>query len=540
MRIYSILYLALICLTGACRDAQKKPYVRTAKDTLPAKSNIDPSIPGNFSPQRSMRFDSTQIGQFLSQYPLLKEYGSDIQKFYNSRQFSYAWFDSLGIIEQAGNLLNRIENIADEGLSQKVLYKGAFDTLVADEQNKTNDRTTAPSVDINTELMLTAQYFYYARHVWQGLPQKEVEAMDWFLPRKKIEKDALLDSLLRSPTDSFLADEPLYYQYYKLKDQLKEYRTIASQGGWPTIKADKKKYQLGDSGTAIKQIRAYLHVTGDLPPDDGSSLFDSTLARGIKSFQRRFGMNEDAVVGPAVIREMNVPVNQRIEQIVVNMERCRWVPARPMGEYLVINIPDYKLYVFNNDSALWNMNVVVGQAVHKTVIFYGEMKYVVFSPYWNIPPGILKNEVLPGIRRNPNYLASHRMEKVGNSYRQKPGPANSLGLVKFLFPNSYNIYLHDTPSKNLFGRENRAFSHGCIRLAEPKKLAEYLLRHQPEWTTDKITRAMNAGKEQYVTLKDPMPVFIGYFTAFVTSDGKLNFRQDVYNRDGRLAKTMMQ
>jgi len=540
MRIHPILCLALTCLSAACQDEPKKPYVRSAKDTLPVKSNIDPSIPGNFSTQRSMRFDSIQINQFLSQYPLLKEYGNDIQKFYNTRQFTYAWFDSLGIIEQAGNLLNRVENIADEGLTQKVLYKGAFDTLVADEQNKTNDKTTAPNVDINTELMLTAQYFYYARHVWQGLSEKETRAMDWFLPRKKIEKDALLDSLLRSPTDSFLADEPLYYQYYKLKDQLKEYRSIAGKGGWPTIKADKKKYQAGDSGIAIKQIRQFLHVTGDLSADDGSPLFDSTLAQGIRSFQRRFGMKEDAVVGPAVIKEMNVPVNQRIEQIVVNMERCRWVPARPMGEYLVINIPDYKLYLFNKDAALWNMNVVVGQAVHKTVIFYGEMKYVVFSPYWNIPPGILKNEVLPGIRRNPNYLASHRMEKVGNSYRQKPGPSNSLGLVKFLFPNSYNIYLHDTPSKSLFGAENRAFSHGCIRLAEPKKLAEYLLRNQPEWTTDKITKAMNAGKEQYVTLKEPMPVFIGYFTAFVTSDGKINFRQDVYNRDGRLAKTMMQ
>lgn len=540
MRIYPILCLALICLTGACQDTSKKPYVRTAKDTLPVRSNIDPSIPGNFSTQQSLHFDSTQISQFLAQYPLLKDYGSDIQKFYSGRQYAYAWFDSLGIIEQAANLLNRVENIADEGLPQKVLYKGVFDTLVADEQNKTNDRTTAPSVDVNTELMLTAQYFYYARHVWQGIPEKETRAQDWFLPRKKIEQDALLDSLLRSPTDSFLADEPLYFQYYRLKDQLKEYRNIAAKGGWPAIKADKKKYQAGDSGTAIKQIRQYLQVTGDLPTDDGSSRFDSSLTHGIKNFQRRYGMNEDAVIGPAVIREMNVPVNQRIEQIMVNMERCRWVPARPPGEYLVINIPDYKLYVFNKDSALWSMNVVVGQAVHKTVIFYGEMKYVVFSPYWNIPPGILKNEVLPGIRRNPNYLASHRMEKVGNTYRQKPGPANSLGLVKFLFPNSYNIYLHDTPSKSHFGRENRAFSHGCIRLAEPKKLAEYLLRNQPEWTSDKITKAMNAGKEQYVTLKETVPVFIGYLTAFVTSDGKLNFRQDVYNRDGRLAKTMLQ
>jgi murein L,D-transpeptidase YcbB/YkuD len=539
MRIFYILYLALVCL-AACQDSQKKPYVRTAKDTLPLKSNIDPSIPGNFSTQRSLRFDSTQINQFLAAYPLLKDYGKEMQQFYSGRAYTYAWFDSLGIIEQAGNLLNRVENISDEGLPQKVLYKGAFDTLVADEQYKTNDKTTAPSVDVNTELMLTAQYFYYARHVWQGLPEQETKAMDWFLPRKKIAQDAMLDSLLRSPTDSFLADEPLYYQYYRLKDQLKEYRNIAAQGGWPVIKADKKKYQAGDSGTAIEKIRQYLHLTGDLATDNGSHSFDTTLTRGIKTFQRRFGMNEDAVIGAAVIKEMNVPVNQRIEQIIVNMERCRWVPARPMGEYLAINIPDYKLYVFNKDSALWSMNVVVGQAVHKTVIFYGEMKYVVFSPYWNVPPGILKNEVLPGIRRNPNYLARHRMEKSGNTYRQKPGPGNSLGQVKFLFPNSYNIYLHDTPSKSLFGRENRAFSHGCIRLAEPKKLAEYLLRNQPEWTSARITQAMNAGKEQYVTLKAPVPVFIGYFTAFVTSDGKLNFRQDVYNRDGRLGKTILQ
>lgn len=540
MRIYPILCLILVWLFPACQDAQKKPYVRTAKDTLPAHSNIDPSIPGNFSTQQSLHFDSAQINQFLKEYPLFKDYDKEIRQFYSNRHFAYAWFDSLGIIEQAGNLLNRVSNISDEGLSQKVHYMGAFDTLVSDEQFKTNDRNTPPNVDANTELMLTAQYFYYARHVWQGLSEQETKALDWFLPRKKLQQDELLDSLLKSPTDSFLADEPLYYQYYKLKDQLKEYRAIAAKGGWPVIKADKKKYQRGDTGTTISQIRQYLYITGDLPSDNGSTTFDSSLQQGIRLLQRRLGMAEDAVVGPGVLKEMNVPVGRRIEQIMINMERCRWVPAKPAGEYLAINIPDYKLHVYRGDSVLWSMNVVVGQAVHKTVIFYGDMKYVVFSPYWNIPPGILKNEVLPGIRKDPNYLARHRMEKVGNTYRQKPGPGNSLGQVKFLFPNSYNIYLHDTPSKSLFGRESRAFSHGCIRLAEPKKLAEYLLRNDPNWTSARITQAMNAGKEQYVTLQQPMPVFIGYLTAFVSSDGKMNFRQDVYNRDGRLAKTMLQ
>jgi murein L,D-transpeptidase YcbB/YkuD len=534
------LLLLILFAFAACQNNENKPTNRTIRDTLPARSNIDPSIPGNFSTQRVMHFDSTQVDSFLSRYPSLKEFGGDIHTFYRSRQYAFAWFDSLGIIEQAANLLNRIENISEEGISKKVLYQQAFDTLVAGSQYQTNDKSTPPPTDVATELMLTAQYFYYARHVWEGIPEAESKAMDWFLPRKQIQRDALLDSLLKSPTDSFIADEPLYYQYYLLKEQLKKYRGIAAQGGWPAVKTDKKKYQPGDTGSVITQMRKYLFLAGDLSADDGSTHFDSTLANGVKSFQRRMGMAEDAVVGPAVLKEMNVTVDKRIEQIVVNMERCRWVPAKLDREYLVVNIPDYKLFVFRKDSVLWSMNVVVGQAVHKTVIFYGELKYVVFSPYWNVPPGILSKEVLPGIRRDPNYLTKHRMEKSGNTYRQKPGPENSLGLVKFLFPNSYNIYLHDTPSKSLFDRDARAFSHGCIRLAEPKKLAAYLLREQPEWTADKITKAMNAGKEQYVTLKNTVPVYIAYITAWVSSDGKLNFRQDIYNRDDRLAKTIMQ
>ena len=222
------------------------------------------------------------------------------------------------------------------------------------------------------------------------------------------------------------------------------------------------------------------------------------------------------------------------------MERSRWVPEAIEKDYLLINIPAYKLYVFENDSLAFDMNVVVGKSQNKTVIFNGDMKYIVMSPYWNVPYSILKNEVLPGIKRNRNYLTRHNMEWNGNSVRQKPGPNNSLGLVKFLFPNSHSIYLHDTPSKSLFNETNRAFSHGCIRLAEPKKLAVYLLRNDPKWTEEAITAAMNAGKEQYVTLTKTIPVFISYFTAWVGNDGKLNLRKDVYNRDSRLAEMILE
>jgi murein L,D-transpeptidase YcbB/YkuD len=173
---------------------------------------------------------------------------------------------------------------------------------------------------------------------------------------------------------------------------------------------------------------------------------------------------------------------------------------------------------------------------HNTVIFNGNLKYVVFSPYWNVPPSIIQKEVVPGIKRNKNYLANHNMEWNSGAVRQKPGPRNSLGLVKFLFPNSYNIYLHDTPSKSLFSESTRAFSHGCIRLAEPKRLAEYLLRNDPGWNEASITKAMNSGKEKYVALKQTIPVFIGYFTAWVDRDGKLNFRDDIYGHDKEMAE----
>jgi murein L,D-transpeptidase YcbB/YkuD len=186
------------------------------------------------------------------------------------------------------------------------------------------------------------------------------------------------------------------------------------------------------------------------------------------------------------------------------------------------------------------MDVVVGKDQHKTVIFNGDMKYVVFSPYWNVPPSIVKNEILPAMRRNSNYLARHNMERHNGGIRQKPGANNSLGLVKFLFPNSHNIYLHDSPAKSLFNETDRAFSHGCIRVAEPKKLAQYLLRTDTSWTSEKISAAMTKGVERYVTLKQSIPVFIAYFTTWVDRAGKLNFRKDVYKRDERLALLILE
>lgn len=305
------------------------------------------------------------------------------------------------------------------------------------------------------------------------------------------------------------------------------------------INANENKYVIGDSGSTIRQIKNKLQLLGDLPNGNAGDEYDSVMLSAVSNFQERVGLRITGKIGPAEIKALNISMHQRIETILVNMERCRWVSAELSNNYLLVNIPEYKLYVYEQDSIAWHMNVVVGRDQSKTVVFNGNIKYIVFSPYWYLPESIIKNETLPAIKRNKNYLDNHNMEWNEGRIRQKPGPNNALGQVKFLFPNSHSIYLHDSPAKSLFRETNRAFSHGCIRLAEPEKLATYLLRHDTSWTKDKIENAMTSKKELYVTLKKPEPVFIAYFTAWVDKDGKLNFRNDIYERDTRLLEMLL-
>lgn len=265
----------------------------------------------------------------------------------------------------------------------------------------------------------------------------------------------------------------------------------------------------------------------------------------VRQAQKRFGLKQDGVISSNLIKELNVPAKDRIEQILINMERMRWMPQQPEGKRIVVNIPEFKLHVYEGPDEVFNMDVVVGKVGHNTVVFNDELKYVVFSPYWNIPESIVRSEIQPAMARNSDYLDRNNMEQTGyNSgvpvIRQKPGGSNALGLVKFIFPNNYNIYLHDTPSKGLFSRAQRAFSHGCIRVAEPKRLAEYLLKDQPEWTPESISEAMHASEEQWVKLTETVPVFISYFTAWVDNEGLLNFRDDIYGHDKKVGERLFE
>jgi murein L,D-transpeptidase YcbB/YkuD len=522
-------WVLVLCtiLLASCSKTEKKVPVVMARDTTI-------TIENSFT---ELFVDSVVVDKFL----LTAEndsIGVQVRSFYNHRNYQFAWFFPDGLADFATTFLS-LQNDYINYSGDSSLYNSLLVSRV-DSLKPLKKISPKDTFVVNTELLLTEQFFRYSNRAYAGDHRINTQELNWFIPRKKINTEAFLDSLLKNKGQNLSAYEPVNRQYNLMKEKLLSFYQINKDENWPVLTAEKKKYKKGNSYEIIPEIKRRLFVFGDLAADDSTAILDTAMIRAIKHFQMRFGLKQDGQPGASFMREINVPIQDRIQQILINMERIRWIPAQPATDYLLVNIPEYKLHVYEEGKLAFDMNVVVGSDAHSTVIFSGTLNQIVFSPYWNIPPSILKNEILPGIKRNKNYLAQHNMEWNGSSVRQKPGPKNSLGQVKFLFPNSYNIYLHDTPSKNLFGESSRAFSHGCIRLSEPKKLAEFLLRKDSTWTEEKITAAMNLGKEKYVRLrgKAEIPVFIGYFTTWVDQYGNLNFRPDIYGHDQKMAERL--
>jgi len=539
--LFIYVLISLLPFQGCGQDRKN-----TAKNSTDSLRNMDlnewsKSIPGSFSSQTKSKFDSLEITVFLNQYPKLKKYEKDISTFYSHRGMAFAWFDKAGLIEHALSLTDRLRNLQYDGVNRELPYTQVLDSLIYEVSlEKVSDASV-----LKLELMLTAQYFAFADIVWTGMDASVSRKVDWNMPRKKVSYEEFLDSILKTAPEQIKElERPVNRQYGLLRKFLQNYSELEEKGKWFSIKSLNKSLKPGDSSDVVIQIKQRLNDLGDLKINDQGAKYDTELESAVISFQLRHGLMDDGIIGKTTLAEMNVPFKQRITQLIVNMERSRWVPVSLKTDYLVVNIPEFKLHVNSGDKLLWSCNIVVGKPIHKTAIFSGELKYVVFSPNWNVPKSIVINEVLKDMRRDRNYLEKHNMEITG--YRdgipeivQKPGPSNSLGLVKFLFPNNYNMYLHDTPVKSLFNETDRAFSHGCMRIQEPFKLAQFLLKNDPNWDDEKINAAMNAGTERTVTLKERVPVFIVYFTAFVDRDGKVNFRKDVYERDKRLAEMML-
>jgi L,D-transpeptidase YcbB len=488
--------------------------------------------------------DSTAVENFINEKKIPDSIARRIRSFYNSRNFEFAWFTSSGLTEQARgfwNLHNHYTSSTDDSTLDNKALKKRMDNLITEEfispsaKNKTF---------VNTELQLTADFI---RHTLRAYDEDYVKRkeMERFVPAMKQDAFYLADSLLKKKHKDDKYYEDVNPSYGLLKEKLATYYDIHTKGGWPVIPAAKKSYKKGVTAPAIVLIKKRLQLTDDLPAPDTSQVFNDTLEKAVKKFQRRHGLEANGIIDKTTLKEMSVPVAHRIQQLLINMDRMRWLPVQPQGELITVNIPAFKLYVTEGNKKVYDMDVVVGKEGHDTRIFTGNLNQVVFSPHWNVPKSIVEKEILPAIEKNPDYLEEQNMEltedKDGDGLpeiRQKPGGENALGKVKFLFPNSFNIYFHDTPSKSLFKKDKRAFSHGCIRLSDPEWLATYLLRDQPKWDAAKINEAMNSGEEKFVKVKNPVPVLIAYYTAWVDEAGELNFREDIYGHDAELTQKM--
>jgi murein L,D-transpeptidase YcbB/YkuD len=513
-----LLSIIVLLLLSSCKKKQNSDSTALQK-----KETVDLS---------KIPFDSSLVANFFESHPLLQKYQTDVNKLYQKYEFHYFWYDKKGINEFANVLYNKINNLPEEGVLTKIPYQDQFDSIY----ESTKESKTPNS---SNELLTTTLYFFYIDKVYHGIEKAKSDEMEWFLPREKQLYTAYTDSLIIEPSLIKKNKKTLFSQYYLLKDQLKKYRQIEKKGGWDsiTLPAGIKTLKIGDSLPAIAQVRKRLFLDGFLKNDTESAIYDPDLAAAVVKFKKTRGIDGDKLLYGSTLNYLSTPVNALIKTLVVNMERCRWVSKdiTKSTELIAVNIPSYELTYFKKGKIVLQSNVVVGKTLNKTVIFSAPMKYIVFSPYWNLPQSIIQKEILPEIEKNSNYLATHNMEWNNGNIRQKPGIKNSLGLVKFLFPNSNAIYLHDTPSKYLFNKEKRAFSHGCIRVAKPVELATKIMEDDTSWTPEKINEAMHAGKETWYTLKNKIPVYIGYFTAWQGPEGILYFYDDIYKRDEALA-----
>ena len=529
----------LCCVIFSCHSNNTQNDNATSSEKNDKKiSKRDISINKN-NAYSDLFFDNAYMENYIRQNAVPDSLVQRLRSFYNARNYQFAWFTSKGLTEQAlgfWNLRNYISYGGDT-IKNKTL-KQTMNKLVQDDSLQ----VTVDSSSINTELALTVDFIQYLLGKYEKGYVKRKE-MERFVPLKKEDAVAVADSLVNKKHKDDKYFDDVNENYAALKKELANYLQIVKSGGWPVVQGDASGFKKGKSSTEIAVLKKRLAISGDMAAADTSQAFDDTLSNGIKHYQQRLGLTQDGVVSKSFLQAVNITAQQRLQQILINLNRMRWMPNEPSGQLILVNLPEFELHVFENKKKAFDMNVVVGKEGHNTVLFTGKLSTVVFSPYWNLPSSIVKKEVLPKMNANPDYLASQHMEVTGNSgglpvIRQLPGEWNSLGKVKFLFPNSYNIYFHDTNAKGLFKNDKRAYSHGCIRLSEPEKMAEYLLKDQQQWTPDKIEEAMNSGDQQFVNITHPVPVFITYYTAWVDENGLLNFRDDIYGRDSTVAQMM--
>jgi murein L,D-transpeptidase YcbB/YkuD len=477
----------------------------------------------------------------------------DVRAFYTQRETKPAWVEHKHVQKQAADVLLAIRSASSHGFAVEEYGEAEIvrrHAALAEGDKDAPDRIAQLA---EYELLLTTNLMRLGRDVAIGRTTPKTISSLWEARRNRPDLAASLAGALPDNVSTWLDTiRPPHAEYAALQKALVSLQGQADKGGWPTV--PKKPLKPGVSDPSVVALRQRLVADGHLAADQAktaSPQYDGDVEAAVKAFQERHAIKATGQLDAKTLDAMNVDIDQRIAQVRINLERWRWMPDDLGAQHFLVNIPQYHVIAREQGKPVMDIRVVVGKPGNETPIFSDEMEFVVFSPYWNIPDSIVDGETVPALARDPGYLARNNMEVVragrvvdpssvnwsdpstrrSIAIRQRPGSDNALGHVKFLFPNDHDVYLHDTPADSLFGRPSRAFSHGCVRVEEPERLAQYVLRDQSEWTGDAIRKAMYSGNERHVKLDRKIPVHIAYFTAWVDERGGLHFQEDVYGYD---------
>jgi murein L,D-transpeptidase YcbB/YkuD len=493
-----------------------------------------------------------------------------VSDFYAQRSYRLAWATQTGPLPHADILMEALHGVVDDGLEPQHLHLATLDALLTGlRQLQQTSAPLKPVMLVELDLLLSDAFIAYtSRFTGKSVPQQTLP-----LRRVSVQDPPDMGQLLQQAIEgqrlavTLRQFYPAQSAYTRLRQALRWYRQIAAAGGWLQIPAG-PTLQQGDRDERVRALRARLLVSRDLVPsffhsprlddalhaDETDMVFDEALERAVRAFQHRHGLHVDGKVGRDTLAALNVPVQERIRRIVVNLERWRHQQLPADDRYIEVNVPGFTLNVMERDHVQLSMRVIVGKEDQQTPLFQSTITHVILSPYWQVPSRIAKEEILPRLRHDPLYLRSQNMrvvrgwgaeaqivdtadidwttvqaERFSYRFRQEPGPKNALGRVKFQFPNQFSVYMHDTPSRRLFAKPSRAFSHGCVRLERPIELATYLLQEQ--WTPERMRAAIARGEEQWVSLPRAIPVRTVYRTVWVDGDGSVHFRPDIYGYD---------
>jgi len=474
---------------------------------------------------------------------------------YERRDYAPVWTNP----ESVSQLFDILGGIDADGLDGNDYHLHALQSM---RTSLSQDASHDPSRAADYDLLLTDSLIRLGYHLMAGKVDPEALDANWNMSTTIGDLDTILamasaieNGTLPQLVDSLRLDHPTYA---RLKLALARYRQIAEQGGWPSV-PDGPTLKPGMSGERVAAVSRRLAATGELENDTSPEMFDDQLEAAVKRFQKTNGLAADGVIGPGTLAAMNVTVEARIDQIRINLERARWVLHDLSGEFVLVDIAGFRVKYVRDGKDIWSGRAQVGKPYRKTPIFRDSITYLEVNPTWTVPPTILKNDVLPKIKKDPGYLGQKDMQVLTFSgepvdpltidwsrypdspfsymIRQRPGPANALGRIKFMFPNKHAIYLHDTPSRSLFSRDARAFSSGCIRVEHPFEFAEKLLDDQA-WDKQRLLDLVESRKTTRVNLNRPVTVLLLYWTVDADDDGGVIFKQDVYDRDPAILREL--